>query len=497
MPDFLALDWEAHQLSGLEASTNRQGVTVRKAFVLTWPEHIKLDQDTKEAADWLKKQLAKQGISTKSVLLSLPRESIVVRRLTVPNVPEEDLPPLVQMQAATKSSTPVDQLELDFLPLPAVASDGGRDVLMCTMAKKRSAKIRTVVESAGLELHGMGVSSVAVAELVAREEQNRKLDPADTSLVISQHGSRVEITIIQQQCVVVSHSAQLDSDEDKLGVDESLIVSEVRRTMMSLHPQSGQIEVDRVWLVGHEDELAKLARVVEDRLKCETITLNPTSVSDLNNSAGSWPEPIAGFAGPLGLLMSRGSTLAPSIDFQNPRKERPKRDIKKLRLMAGAAAGVLLFVGLMGFRWWKVQSLEDERVDRQAQVDELKKMIKTGEPTMESAGLVGEWDQRATKEIAEFTPLYDSLPGTDLLYLVEYRYSPAGRTSLGQVHAVGRAKDKADVWELFRKLADRGLTAKAPTFQQSTDSEYPEEFRFEMEMPLPASSKPATQVAGR
>lgn len=501
MPDFLALDWEAHQLSGLEASTTRQGVMVRKAFVLTWPEHIHFEQDAAGAADWLKKQLAQQGVSTKSVLVCLPRESIVVRRLTVPNVPEEELPPLVQMQAATKSSTPIDQLELDFLPLPVGEAEGGRDVLMCTMAKKRSAKMRNVLMSAGLEVEGFGVSSVATAELIAREERKRNLDPAETSLIIAQHGPRVEITIFQKQCVVLSHSTQIHSDEGESGGDESLIVSEVRRSMVSLHPQAGQLRINRVWLVGHEDKLAKLANMIQDRLKCETIALDPASATDLTNNAASWPEPVAAFAGPLGLLMSQGGALAQAIDFENPRKARPKRDVKKIRLMAATAAGVILFVGLMGYRWSKVQSLEEERTTRMAQVEDMKKMIKAGQPVMESAGLVGEWDQRATQEIAQLGPLYEALPGTDLIYLVEYRFSPASRTSLGQIQAVGRAKAEADVRELFGKLAERGMKVKPPKYQQSTDSEYPVEFQLDLELPLPVSSPPGTapanQVAGR
>ena len=435
------------------------------------------------------------------MVLSLPRESIVVRRLTVPNVPEEELAPLVQMQAATKSSTPLDQLELDFLPLPVTASEGGRDVLMCTMAKKQSAKIRTILESAGLELHAMGVSSVATAELIAREERNRKLDPADTSLIIAQHGPRVEITIFQQQCVILSHSTQIHSDEEETAGDESLIVSEVRRTMVSLHPQSGQLKIDRVWLVGREEELAKLAKVVENRLSYQTMALNPATASDVTDNAANWPEPIAAFAGPLGLLMSQESALAQSINFQSPRKERPKRDIKKIRLMAAAAAAVILLVGLMGYRWWKVGSLEQERIDRLAEVGNLKKMLKAGQPTLESAGLVGAWDQRANEEIAQIGPLYQALPGTDLIYLVEYRFTPAGRTALGQIQAVGRAKAETDVRELFGNLADRGMKVKPPKYQESTDSEYPVEFRLDLELPLPVSSKPgtnaATRVAGR
>ncbi|MCA9070695.1 MAG: hypothetical protein KDA84_17315, partial [Planctomycetaceae bacterium] len=355
----------------------------------------------KEASDWLKRQLAERGVSTKSVLLSLPRESIVVRRLTVPNVPEEELPPLVQMQAATKSSTPIDQLDLDFLPLPMTGSDGGRDVLMCTMAKKRSSKIKSVLEQAGLDLQGLGVSSVATAELIAREERSRKLDPAETSLIIAQHGPRVEITIFQEQCVILSHSTQFHSDEEDSFGDESLIVSEVRRTMVSLHPQSGQLRIDRVWLIGNEDELAKLAHTMEDRLKCPTFSLNPPTASDVKNTAADWPKPVTAFAGPLGMLMSQGGSLAQSIDFQSPRKERPKRDIKKLRLMAAGAAGIVLLVGLMGYRWWKVESLGEEQTDRLAQVNEIEKTLKAGKPTLEAAGLVGEWEQKATDELAQ------------------------------------------------------------------------------------------------
>src|SRR5688500_18213430 len=98
MSDFLALDWDSEQITGLDASTSRQGVSVRKAFMLSWPEGIDPEKDTDQAAHWLKQQLAGLGIATKSVLMSLPRESVVVRRLTVPSARDDELPALVQLQ---------------------------------------------------------------------------------------------------------------------------------------------------------------------------------------------------------------------------------------------------------------------------------------------------------------------------------------------------------------------------------------------------------------
>jgi Tfp pilus assembly PilM family ATPase/outer membrane murein-binding lipoprotein Lpp len=489
MSEYLALDWESHQISGLEAITTRQGITVRKAFVLTWPEDINPEKDTEQAAHWLKNQLARQGISTRNVLVSLPRESVVVRRLTVPNAPDEELPALVQMQAATKSSTPMDQLELDFLPLPLASPDSGRDVLMCTMAKKKTAKVRAILERAGLELECLGISSFATAELIARDQKARKLDSSETSLIIARHGHRVEISILQQHTIIFSHSTQLHSDDEHPRGNESLIVAEVQRSLVSLHPQSGRLRVDRAWLVGEEEEFAELAAVIEKRLKCESTTLNPEFAHALSNQAQDWPKPIGAFAGPAGLLLGRTDSAVGAIDFQNPRKQRPRRDLKKLRMIAAAAILGVLFIGAMGYRWWKVGDLQNEITQKRGQIDQLKQVVKQGEPTMKSAGHVGEWDQKANKELAQIAQLYSAMPGTDLMYLVRYELKSAPANSLGIIQGEGRAKSEPDVREFFDKLYNRGIKARASTRKQSPDSDYPVQFTLDLELPLPASPR--------
>ncbi len=495
MSDFLALDWESHQISGVEASTNRNAVTVRKAFVLKFPDTFDPEKDGELAADWLKKQLAGLGVGTRNVLLSLPRESIVVRRLTVPNAPDEELPALVQMQAATKSSTPLDQLELDFLPLSSVSHDGGREVLMCTMARKKSAKLRTILEKAGLELESLGISSVATAELIAREEQSRKLNAADTSLIVARHGQRVEISILQQHQVIFTHFTQIHADDEHSWGNESAIVAEVQRSMMSLHPQTGQLKVDRAWLIGEEQEVAELAAAIQKRLKCETTAFNPKLANGLTDQAGHWPEPVAGFAGPAGMLFARTEPVVAAIDFQNPRKQRPRRDIKKIRLIAAAAALAVLFIAGMGFRWWKVQDLQNEILAKRGRIDQLKKIVKAGEPTMKSAGLVGDWELRAGKELAQIGPLYSALPGTDLMYLVKYHRTSGSLNALSAIQAEVRAKSQTDARELYAKLAEQGIKVKPPKYQESSDSEYPVQFTLDLERPLPVAKKPASPTA--
>jgi Tfp pilus assembly PilM family ATPase len=486
MTDFLALDWDSEQITGLEASTSRQGVSVRKAFLLNWPEELNLEKDTDQAAFWLKQQLAGLGVATKSVLVSLPRESVVVRRLTVPNAPDDELPALVQLQAATKSSTPLDQLELDFLPLPLASPEGGRDVLMCSMAKKKTAKLRAILVGAGLELESLGISSIATAELIAREEKARKLDPSATTLVIARHGHRVEISLLQQNQVILSHSTQIHSDDEEHPFgNESLIVAEVQRSMISLHHQAGQIRIDRAWLVGDEAEVLELSKVVEARLKCEAHPLSPEAARGLTSQVKDWPEPVAAFAAPLGLLLSRTDPTMGAIDFQNPRKSRAKRDVKKIRMMAALGVVAVLLLAAIGYRWWKVGKLQDEIAQKRGQIEELKKSIKAGEPLMKSHALVGEWDQRANDDLAQLGQLYAELPGTHKMYLVKYHLTPGPKSALGVIQAEGRAKEEDEVRQLFSNLAERGIKVKPTKTQDSTDSEYPVHFTLDLELPVP------------
>ena len=46
-------------------------------------------------------------------------------------IPDDELPDIVRMQAATKSPTPLDRLRLDFVPLPNRGE--GREVLLATI----------------------------------------------------------------------------------------------------------------------------------------------------------------------------------------------------------------------------------------------------------------------------------------------------------------------------------------------------------------------------
>jgi hypothetical protein len=213
----------------------------------------------------------------------------------------------------------------------------------------------------------------------------------------------------------------------------------------------------------------------------------------LTNQARDWPEPVAAFAAPLGLLFSRTDPTVGAIDFQNARKPRPKRDVKKLRMIAAAAGVAVLLLIALGYRWYKVGSIREEITEKRSQIDDLKKQLKAGDPLMKSAALVGEWDQKASQEMGQIGQLYAELPGTHKMYLTKYHLSPGPKNSMGVIQAEGHAKSEEEISQLFSNLAKRGIKVKPTKRQESSDSDYPVHFTLDLELPLPkpAQAKPA------
>ncbi|MFQ5735213.1 MAG: pilus assembly protein PilM [Planctomycetaceae bacterium] len=226
MPDLLALDSDSHQLSGFDAGVSKGSVRLRKSFTLQVPGDAELIghpatpgapppkisevERAQKFGEWLRGELREMRISTKQVLICLPREDTVVRQLEVPgDIPDNELPDVVRLQAETKISSSLDQLRLDFLPLPKIGDAPTRDVLMATISTEAADRLENSLKAADLEPVSMGLSSVAAMELVTRAENNHGLPPEGPSLVLARHGNRLEISLMRHKQLVFTHAAQI------------------------------------------------------------------------------------------------------------------------------------------------------------------------------------------------------------------------------------------------------------------------------------------------
>jgi Tfp pilus assembly PilM family ATPase len=169
--DSLAIEWGDEQLVLLQGKASGKHISAKRAAVLNWPDGIDPIKDSERAAEWLKGELTTRGFSGKAIV-SLPREGVVVRHLELPNIPDDELPGMVKLQAATKVTQAADKYLLDYVPLPPRGSDT-RDVLMTTVPTEVTGTIKKILSAAGVELGAVGVSSFHSAELVLHQQDNK------------------------------------------------------------------------------------------------------------------------------------------------------------------------------------------------------------------------------------------------------------------------------------------------------------------------------------
>lgn len=493
MSDFLAIDWEQQQLCGIAADAGADRVRVHNCFRLVWPDGIDPVADPAGGGRWLKEQFQSLGVSAKQCLVTLPREDVVVRHLELPQVPAEELPDLVRFQASTKSSLPLDQLRLDYLPLPARSGFTGNDVLMATVPIEVTKAIAELLQAAGMELAAVGISPIAATELVVRTEPRNVMSQDDASLVIARHGNRVEISVIRQQHLIFTHSARLMvEDEQKRNV---AILAEISRALVALQKQLSVIRIVRAWVLGEPDENTSLLEALTARLQCDVQTIDPLSAPGVDNRAPEAPGNRALYAGPVGMLLSQSSPLVPTIDYLHPRRPAVKRDRRKLK--AGLmAAGVLLLLGLgYSARQMYLSDLDSDLAEIRDEDRSLGTLIKRGQPVVESAELVAEWERDRTSWLMPMNEVVTAMAGTERTYLTEWRFETTPGKHVGKIRGTGQARERADVDRLNQKLVDQKAyqVRPKPIMPSGHDQDY--RFRFDLDVDLDLNPPVETETA--
>jgi len=508
MPDYLALDYESRQISGFDASLSKGSVRLKSSFTLPVPTDEQLAADEPAAADdsgrmkpkdrirllgaWLKRELTSRTISTRQVLICVPREETVVRQLEVPDVPDRELADIVRLQAETRISSSLDKLLLDYIPLPSADEKSTRDVLMATITRDFAESITEALKAASCEPEAMGLSSFAMTELVVRVEQQRGLPEDEPSLVLARHGGRLELSLVCNQRLLFTHAAQLHGETDASTV--RAILAEVSRSFMAMQQVLAGRKIARGWVIGTADDNEPLCQQLAERISCEVHPLEPLSELGLALEQPDAEANAARFAGPLGMLLAKAGRSTTQLDFLKPRRSARRFDPKKLRtgLMAGAGAVVVLLVFFGS--WLYQRSLDTTRQELNVELQQLKSKVYRGRPTLESAGEINRWMQADNNLLDEMNELNDAFPGTDRIYFTEFRFRglSGGNDQRLRIEAVGYAVDRRDVEILKQQLADRNYNVlPKPEKQDTKDPDYP--YRFELELEVEA--EPARSVA--
>ena len=495
MPDILALDWEGRQIAGLDATIGQDRAVVRKAFRLVWPQNISPDRDPQRAGEWLRAQTEKLGVVARDVVVSIPREDAVVRRLQLPNVPDDELPEIVRLQAATHSTLELDQFLLDYLPMPERGEGDGRNVLMTTIPTALADRIQSALSAAQLHVRSIGLSPVASAQLIAHAERSAGDDPQALSLFVGRHGRRVEIAMMTQQRMVFSHSTQIHGEN--VNTDDQVVLAEINRSRFSLQEMLGEVDISRVWVLGTEREMQGLCASLKQRLQCSVRTLDPLAHELIDAPTAAPPQERAAFAGPVGLLLTECDAVTECVDFLNPRKTIVRTDPRRIRIAIGAAAALLLVAGGWVALSLRISNLDARLDERDQTLNELRSDVEKGGPALAAAELVRDWVNHRNDWLYQLERMARIMPDTERIYLHKLRFEPGYGEVRGRISANGLAKLRGDIHELERAFDEAGYQVSPQQIRSRTrDASYPLELNLELEIPIHEPEGPERPASG-
>jgi Tfp pilus assembly PilM family ATPase/FtsZ-binding cell division protein ZapB len=493
MSDTLALEWEHEQVSGVLATVAGGEVVVRQSFVI--PRKTATGGDAGLAPDWLRQELVRLGVGSPSqVLVTLPRDDAFVRRLELPEVPDEELPAIVRFQMGTKSSVSMDEQSLDFIPLVKRSEIPGREVLAATVPQELLKEIQQQCQGLNATLVGVGLAATAIAELVVRAEAGITGDRSGVSLVVGRFAHRLEIAVYRLGGVFFAHAARLSAGVD--GEPQS-IVPEVSRALVALRGALSDLNIERVWTLVSPAEQETVGAALERRLNCE---VRPLNAWEMVSTAGAGPEQgeKSQFAGPLGMLLSRAAPRALALDFLNPRKTVVKPDNRKRNLQAvGLGAGALV-ASLLGYQMWTVSHLDAEIEQLKFKDNQLAAEIKKAKPIENSVALIEKWRADNVDWLDQMRDLVERMPPTERIYLESLQLTRVG-SQPPKLIAHGFAREQKDVMDLSSALhtSDRYRVMPYQASKTAADSFYP--WRIdgqEILLAEPEKPKPGTKGKG-
>ncbi|MDB5384624.1 MAG: hypothetical protein JWM11_270 [Planctomycetaceae bacterium] len=486
MPELLAIEWDPQCLRGLDVQTTGNTIQVRHVFELPQPS----GHSQPELKEWFSLFLAEKHINTRQIVVTLPRESVVVRRLELPDVPDDELPVMVRFQAAAKSSLSLDELSLDFIPLPKREGTLTREVLLAMVPLAMVTAIREFVTGAQRELVALRLSPVGAAELVTRIENEKETDPKSATLIIGRHGERVEITVTWLGQLIFTHAARLADDNPEQ--QTAVILTEISRGLISFQNLNLGLKLTKGVLLGAEADFPGLAVALEKRLQIVIRTVNPFSLVKTAPDSLQFIGQQSGFAGVVGSVCSQTQPTLQSFDFLAPRKPVIKPDSSRERKRQLAIGGAGLAVIIILAYWMGLSSLDASIASTAEKIGVLQDSVKKGQPTIDSAKLLESWSNEDANVLEEFKRFQKLLPATDRIYLAKLNIKAPSQRQPGEIRVEGHSRDEKDIREFQKKLLNPETGyQRAPNEIKSENKEfYPKKLDELITLGKPKVEKP-------
>jgi len=427
MPRLLVINWNSRTLRFVHADADKHG---RLRVVDAGQEELTAEGEAGAVIVGGVQQLVNRLKADKSKLLILMnRGSVDSATFHVPRASDSELPTLIQNIAIRDIPGATDQTPIDFIAYPALP-DGTRSVSAMALVAEDHALVRQLIAQSGCKSPRVLISThplrAFVPELLHIEQRNSD-SPDSATLVISRGDDVAEVLLSSHGLPLLSRTIRLAADVPQLEINRYLR-SETQRTLISAGGQMAHpAKIAHVVIVGNEQQTEGLDDALADHFQVVAAVVRPVSLlADADTSQPPASIVNSGsFAPLLAAAYEEARSVAPSVDFANPRRS-PEKVSPVRKLIALSVVAASLIGGGYYYVWSQFNEIDEENSRLVIRLNELNEIVKETQAKRQLATLVAAWEANRISWPDELRDLTKRIPERPDLVVQQLTISSAG-----------------------------------------------------------------------
>lgn len=405
MSKYIAIDLDPQGLLAVGGTARAGHAKVEQALAWVGPEAEGPGPLTPESArrigEQLRERLKDAGIAPAPVMVTVPRDRVILKELRYPPVPLTEEPNLVRFQAMKELSDAPEDVVLDYVPLAGESPTGERRSMAVSVRKDLYRAIQQMCEAANLRLVSVTPRPFAVAAGLGRALATGAAPEgelkAGTVAVLAVGPGGGEFTVSRGGEVAFTRSVA-----GPVVASDSLLLAEVRRNLTMYAGANPGRPVQAVYVADAGGDTAALLG--------ESLGVSVHEYDPLAGEVDAVPDAQRGrFAGAAGLLAARAADALP-INFVEPRQPKIEADPvrKQLMLVGLLAAAVLVGGAVLGFL--ALSAADNDIALKTKQRDDAKQQWESLELDGKRLKAAEDWKARQVVWLDELYDMADRFP---------------------------------------------------------------------------------------
>ena len=310
--EIIGLDIGSSSIKVIQLEDEDGGYRLSKFGMRTLEPEMIVDgtiMDSVRCVETLQGLLKDQSITAKDAVISLSGHSVIIKRVSLPQMTEDELAESIKWEAEQYIPFDINDVDIDFQILNSFVDADGKpqiDVLLAAVKKDKLSEYTSLVIEAGLKPVIVDIDSFALENMY---EINYGTNEKETVALINIGASITNINILQKGMFAFMRDVSIggnkytesiqkelglsyeDAEKAKRGEDvegvntftidtiienvSTEIVSEITRSFGYFKTSSGSENIDKLLLSGGSSGMKNLNTFLQEHLGIEVETVNP------------------------------------------------------------------------------------------------------------------------------------------------------------------------------------------------------------------------------